>query len=204
MDEATMVGFGPDATMKFTTTYFRGTFTVANVATIKTVVLQMIADDGAVVYLNGEEVWRYNMPAGAIDSKTFATMSIGGAAETRVNQDLSVLPAKLKEGANTIAVEIHQSDLTSSDLSFDFGVQVERTGAPTDAGASDARDATAVLEGGTPDAISAPDAAGDAAPADAAAPDAAVAADAADLDAIPGSDAAADAASDSAADSATD
>ena len=64
-DEATVVSFGPSATAKYRTTYFRRQFTVTGTVAAP-VTLQLLRDDGAVVYLNGAEVVRSNMPTGTI------------------------------------------------------------------------------------------------------------------------------------------
>ena len=69
-DEATHVGYGIDPLRRYVTTYFRQTFAVANPALLSQLTLRMIRDDGAVVYVNGTEVWRVNMPTGAISSLT--------------------------------------------------------------------------------------------------------------------------------------
>jgi len=118
-DEVTPVSFGPDDSKKYITTYFRKKFTVENPLDIASLNLKLIRDDGAVVYLNGTEVYRTNMPAGVISSTTFASVAIGEPDESTwysSNVDKNLLVA----GQNVIAVEIHQSDLTSSDLSFNF------------------------------------------------------------------------------------
>src|SRR5918997_5326716 len=52
-DEATTVGFGPDANNKFITTYFRRAFNVTNASLFTSLTLRVLRDDGAVVYLNG-------------------------------------------------------------------------------------------------------------------------------------------------------
>src|SRR5438046_225330 len=70
--EATAVSFGPDANNKYITTYFRRAFTVATPALFTGLTLTLQRDDGAVVYLNGTEVFRSNMPAGTISSSTLA------------------------------------------------------------------------------------------------------------------------------------
>ena len=77
-DEATVVSYGPDPNYKYVTTYFRKSFTVANPATITDLTLQLIRDDGAVVYLNGTEIYRNNMPSGTISYNTLASSAIGG------------------------------------------------------------------------------------------------------------------------------
>ena len=121
-DEATVVSFGPDANQRYVTTYFRRQFNV-DTSTLGTVTLQLKRDDGAVVYLNGTEVVRSSMPTGTISSTTLATDS--GSTE---NQFLSyTVPASaFVNGSNTLAVEVHQSSRTSSDVSFDLSLTSRR------------------------------------------------------------------------------
>lgn len=119
-DEATLVYGGP-TNSRFITTYFRKTFTVANPAAIGGLALSLLRDDGAVVYLNGTEIYRSNMPTGAITSATLATANVGGAEESQWFT-AAVSPALLAPGDNVIAVEVHQSVATSSDLSFDLAL----------------------------------------------------------------------------------
>src|SRR5256885_1350218 len=61
-DEATVVSFGSDANNKFITTYFRDSFTVSDPSLVTSLTMRVLRDDGAVVYLNGTEVFRTNMP----------------------------------------------------------------------------------------------------------------------------------------------
>jgi hypothetical protein len=118
-DEATVVSFGPNASAKYITTYFRRSFPVTNPASFASLNLRILRDDGAVVYLNGVEVFRTNMPAGAIGAGTLAATAIGGTDEsTFISTVLS--PSALVAGTNVIAVEVHQSDPTSTDISFDL------------------------------------------------------------------------------------
>jgi hypothetical protein len=118
-DEATVVGFGPSATNKFITTYFRHTFSVTNASVYAEVALRLLRDDGAVVYLNGTEIARSNMPAGTITSTTAAASTVGGSTESALFS-FPVDPALLLDGDNVVAVEIHQRNGTSSDISFDL------------------------------------------------------------------------------------
>ena len=129
-DEATVIGYGPSATAKYTTSYFRRAFTVTDASQYTMLTLRLQRDDGAVVYLNGIEVFRSNMPAGAISAATLApeatpdeTRLFEVAIDTRQN------PALLVNGTNVMAVEVHQSWPTSSDLSFD----AELSGVPVSA-----------------------------------------------------------------------
>ena len=116
-DEATVVSFGPNSSAKFTTTYFRHAFSVGSPASYQSLTLRVIRDDGAVVYLNGTEVFRSNLPAGTITSSTLASVAIGGADESTYQQT-TISPSLLVAGTNVLAVEMHQSGGTSSDISF--------------------------------------------------------------------------------------
>ena len=118
-DEATTLGFGPDANNKYITSYFRRSFDVTNASLFTGLTLRLLRDDGAVVYLNGVEVWRTNMPGGTVGYLTPASVAIGGADETTFVQT-TISPASLVNGTNVLAVELHQSGGTSSDISFDL------------------------------------------------------------------------------------
>jgi hypothetical protein len=116
-DEATVVSFGPSSTTKFITTYFRKTFTTNNAAAYTTVNFKAVRDDGIVIYLNGSEVYRNNMPSGTITNATLASVAIAGTDESAWNS--FILPASaVINGTNIIAVEIHQNAASSSDISF--------------------------------------------------------------------------------------
>jgi hypothetical protein len=117
-DEATVVGFGGNSSNKFITSYFRRTFSVADASKVTALSLKLLRDDGAVVYLNGNEVYRSNMPIGTIAYNTLASAAI----EDTNYYTTSVNPALLATGNNVIAVEIHQAGATSSDISFDFAL----------------------------------------------------------------------------------
>lgn len=129
-DETTVVGYGGDADNKFITTYFRKSFAVANPADFNGLTLDILRDDGAVVYLNGTELYRNNMPAGAVGYQTLASTAISGAEETSAFlQATGISPALLVAGNNVLAVEIHQAAVTSTDISFDFDL-IGQTAAP--------------------------------------------------------------------------
>ncbi|MGZ8901239.1 MAG: PKD domain-containing protein, partial [Limisphaerales bacterium] len=115
----TTIDYGPSSTTKHITTYFRHAFNVASPAGVFALDLGLRRDDGAVVYLNGTEVFRSNMPEGSITSSTFASAVVGGADETAF-YPAQIDPSLLIAGQNVIAVELHQVNLESSDLSFDL------------------------------------------------------------------------------------
>ena len=111
------VGFGGNSSSRHPTTYFRRTFQVSNAADFTGITIRVRRDDGAILYLNGHEVARTNMAAGTI---TYESLAATGADEvTLFDFDHALLPAQFNEGANVLAVELHQSSPVSSDLVID-------------------------------------------------------------------------------------
>ncbi len=118
-DEATVVSYGPNASAKYVTTYFRRSFSVADPTSFAGLSLRVLRDDGVVVYVNGTEIHRGNMPAGAVTSTTLASVALGAPDESTFFS-ASAPASALVAGTNVLAVEIHQANGTSSDLSFDL------------------------------------------------------------------------------------
>jgi hypothetical protein len=119
-DEATVVRSNRlDGTL-VVTTYFRRRFVVTNAPTFTNFLLRVLRDDGAVVYLNGAEVFRNNMPPGTISYTTLASTSVPTADETSNFYATNVSPSRVVNGTNVLAVEVHQASTNSSDLSFDL------------------------------------------------------------------------------------
>ncbi len=127
-DEKTIVGFGPDANNKFITTYFRHSFTLADTVGLQLLQGLALFDDGIVIYLNEQEVMRSNMPAGAITTNTLALQ----AAQEGVYAPFNIPKGLIKPGKNVIAVEIHQSSSSSSDISFDLELSTRKISGKAD------------------------------------------------------------------------
>jgi hypothetical protein len=122
-DEATVVGFGPNPASRSVTTYFRRTFIVADPARVGQLALNLVRDDGAIVYLNGTEIGRSALTADTpYLYKTLAPTAVEGTDErTFVPLVFNTDPRPLLvRGANTLAVEVHQQAVANSDLSFNL------------------------------------------------------------------------------------
>ena len=119
-DEATVIDGGPSGA-RFITHYFRRAFDVADPARVMHLVLSLVRDDGAVIWLNGQEAWRSNMPAGPVTWQTPAASNVGGDDEHATFARV-IDPALLVAGTNVIAVELHQSGPTTNDASFDLSL----------------------------------------------------------------------------------
>ncbi len=99
------------------TTCFRRSFVATNPADFANLTLNLLRDDGVAFYLNGTEVFRNNMPTGAVTAATRAATTASGADEARwFSTPLSV--AALPPGTNVLAAEVHQILPDSSDLGF--------------------------------------------------------------------------------------
>jgi len=111
-DENTLI-----ANLNQNTYYFRRTFIVDDPAAFASLSLELLRDDGGLIYLNGVEIFRSpNLPAPpAVITFTTPTLS-GQNGENTIDRATTINP--LVAGLNVAAVEIHQQGPTSSDVSF--------------------------------------------------------------------------------------
>ncbi|MFN0127998.1 MAG: lamin tail domain-containing protein, partial [Verrucomicrobiales bacterium] len=126
-DEVTNVGFvdtdlSTSGDQRNITTYFRHVFQVADPSAVTGLVARLKRDDGAIVYLNGQEIFRSAMAEGEV---THTTPGNGGAGvaddgNTWFTKTLGPVEYTLLSGANLLAVEVHNASAASSDISFDF------------------------------------------------------------------------------------
>lgn len=114
-DEATVIVNRPVA-------YFRTSFDLADPTGYTELRLELLADDGAVVYLNGVELLRDNVAAGPVTHTTPAATYRSGSAERRASS--FVVPASaLVAGPNVVAVSLHNGP-GSTDCSFSLQLVV--------------------------------------------------------------------------------
>ncbi|MCA9200418.1 MAG: lamin tail domain-containing protein, partial [Planctomycetales bacterium] len=111
-----------------TTAYFRREFTFDGDSDRSALFLSGTVDDGAIIYLNGREVWRTNMPAGPVTHQTLASAATVG------NQiflpEVALPGGVLQTGQNVLAVELHQASVNDTDLAFLAQLDVDEL--PTD------------------------------------------------------------------------
>jgi VCBS repeat-containing protein len=111
------IGSATNGQNLITTYLFRNTFTLsAAQAAISSWTTNILCDDGCVIYINGTEVDRFNIAAGAVTTNTFAA---NGDETTYSSRPLSIAGV-LVTGLNTIAIEVHQTANTSSDAGIDL------------------------------------------------------------------------------------
>lgn len=116
---ATTVSYGPASTNKYITTYFRRAFVVPGHVYYTNVNLRLNRADGAVVWLNGQQLFRVNMSSAPVSFQTRATLTVSG--DPLATYYSTNLPARyLATGTNVLAVEIHKYSPGTAALSFDL------------------------------------------------------------------------------------
>jgi hypothetical protein len=118
-NEVTVVSYGPSSSSKYVTTYFRRPLFVPETTAIQDLTLRIVANDGVVVYVNGGEVLRDNLPSSTITYTNFSTRRINGATNILIR---TLDPAILFDGLNIIAAEIHQNAANGADILFDLSL----------------------------------------------------------------------------------
>ena len=98
------------------TTYFARDVNLGTISADFELTLDVRVDDGAVIYVNGTEVKRVNMPEGAV--------SLGAAKKNLAT--VSVPRDVLKDGVNRIAVEEHANYAGAVSVSFDLKASLLR------------------------------------------------------------------------------
>jgi len=118
-EAATTVNYGV-STNKHPTTYFRHTFVVPADVTFTNLVLRLAQEHGSVVWLNGQELWRTNLPAGPIAYTNLALVKPANLDSPYIFNPVTVDVSKLSPGTNVIAVELHQFSATFPVIGFDM------------------------------------------------------------------------------------
>lgn len=90
---------------------------VTEPATVLSLFLEVLRDDGVAAYLNGQEFYRNNLPAGPL---AFADLATNATDNGTIVQSATLPPTALVAGTNVLAVELHQSSASSSDAVFDL------------------------------------------------------------------------------------
>ncbi|GGB41084.1 hypothetical protein GCM10011409_18250 [Lentibacillus populi] len=117
----TVTGFGNDSGKKHITTYFRKEFELKGADAFKQLKATLVRDDGAVIYVNGQEVFRSNMPQESTIS--YDTLAANTVNDERNEYEFDIDPSILVDGKNVVAVEVHQINQTSSDTFFSLALE---------------------------------------------------------------------------------
>lgn len=115
---ATTVSYGQNANSKNPTTYFRTSFSLSSLSSSDEFTAELSIDDGAAVYVNGNEVYRYLLNNYA----SYDTYASNYADDNPDRVSFSIPASYFKNGTNVIAVEVHQYSASSSDIYLDMSI----------------------------------------------------------------------------------
>lgn len=101
-------------------TRFRRVFDLPTPAAYTNLLLHMLCEvsEGAIIYFNGVEVFRHNLPAGPLPNGTYTGLPPGPFSYVRAN----ITPALLRSIDNLVAVEMYQNGSGSARSGFDFAL----------------------------------------------------------------------------------
>ncbi len=106
--------------------FFRTTFNWSGSPIGQVFTMTNYFDDGVVLYLNGVELTRFNMPAGVADQNTLAIASLTEPVVRLHQVTLDFLtngnPNPLLNGQNVLAASVHNNTFSSSDTVFGLAV----------------------------------------------------------------------------------
>jgi hypothetical protein len=118
-DESTVL------TTSLNTYYFRHEFNLPE-GRVEGATMNLLYDDGAVVYINGTEVYRTSLLP-KLGEIAYNQASTSYSSDNQVDAEIFIAAQYFKSGNNLIAVEVHNQGTQSSDISFDLNLQVKMT-----------------------------------------------------------------------------
>ena len=110
------------ASDRFITSYFRKAFSIADRNRVTGLAMSLLRDDGVAIYLNGNRLYAEGALASASPLTYLTPATITANEATHEAIDLPNAAQFLQDGVNVLAVEVHQTAPTSSDVSFDLGL----------------------------------------------------------------------------------
>ena len=105
-------------TKKPLATYFRKSFALTTVPTggLK---IESWADDGVIIFVNGKEITRKNLPSGTVGFNTYATKAPQSAAARAAHFTATIPASALKTGSNKVAVQVQSNWRNTTNVTFD-------------------------------------------------------------------------------------
>ena len=117
----TKLSFGGDEENKELIKYFTKEINIKEVSKYKGFEFKLRRDDGAIIYVNGKELYRDNMPQGHV-TKLTKPLEVINSKEEKLFYTKIFDASIFKNGMNTINVQVHQYNERSSDCIFSLEV----------------------------------------------------------------------------------
>jgi lysophospholipase L1-like esterase len=121
LDIVTTNSYGTDPANKFITTYFRRSFSVPWNMAVTNLNIRLARADGAAVLLNGQELFRTNLPSGPIAYTNLALNTMTGFT-SHIYYPTNIAITNSLKGTNQLALELHLGSVTNTTAQFDMEV----------------------------------------------------------------------------------
>ncbi|MEP6748245.1 MAG: metallophosphoesterase family protein [Bacteroidota bacterium] len=141
--ERTTIRYGSNPDNKYITTYFRKKINIVDISNYSAVKINAYIDDGAVIYVNGAEVARTNIAG----KPSYSTLAAYAEDNGNTISTFNIPAAAFISGNNTIAVEVHQAAVNSSDLAFDLELIAKPVNKPGANGVQQVMDEPDIVRG---------------------------------------------------------
>jgi lysophospholipase L1-like esterase len=119
LDIISQISFGTDAANKFMTTYFRRSFVIPWNLGVTNLNFRTARADGAAVWLNGQELFRTNLPSGPLTYTNTALNSMTGFT-SHIYYPTNIPITDSLKGTNQVAIELHLNSVTNVSAGFDM------------------------------------------------------------------------------------
>ncbi len=119
-DVNTIIDYGKDDKYKPLVSYYIKEVVIENTSEALVYELNLRRDDGAIVYVNGYEIWRSNMPEIDIEDPDFGALSIVDGPNESVYHTKLIPEDMFVKGKNKLSVAIYQRNRTTTDSMFDL------------------------------------------------------------------------------------
>ncbi|WP_203230966.1 PKD domain-containing protein [Nocardioides caldifontis] len=117
---STSLDIFPDTADRPRAAYFRRSFQVTDASRVVRLRLTSVANDGVVIYVNGTEVTRSNMPTGTITQNSYASSARNAATANASPVVVDVPVNLLVDGTNVVTAETHVNYRNTRDVAFDL------------------------------------------------------------------------------------
>ncbi len=121
----TTLDYGGNSSNKYPTYYFRRNITLSDQPSAgEDLILDWVADDGFVIYVNGTEAGRFLMDN--TPKPTFNSFADTYANANPESGQMTLKGSLFKKGSNTIAVELHNNSANSTDVYWDASLSYNK------------------------------------------------------------------------------
>jgi hypothetical protein len=124
-NKSTQMPGDPNTGFPYVTYYFRSTFVLTNIVPGSSLLFSGNVDDGAAFYVNGTNTYLLRMPPGPVNSTIAIGFPCAGDADCVDQFTIAAASnTNLVVGTNVVAVEVHNYNARSPDITFGLGLDL--------------------------------------------------------------------------------